>query len=133
MSFARRPPVPVRNSCHEELAEKGGPCYYICTPFEPRMKADIFLPSCKFDCRLLIRTSEILSLLCFALLCFFSSVLVQSLRFVFRCVCVFFFFFLLLIQGSSASLYPKQTKRTERKGKTKGNQVWWRDKKKAKK
>ena len=91
MSFARRPPVPVRNSRHEELAEKDGPCYYICTPFEPRMKADIFLPSCTFNCRLLIRTSEILSFLFFSFFVCFGSfaLLCVMLRCVALRLCIF--------------------------------------------
>ena len=66
--FSRSAPtcIPVKNVLTRMLSEEetgdtsNTPCFHMCAQFHQRMKADILIPSKGFDCRLLIRTCELI-------------------------------------------------------------------------
>ena len=64
LMFSHSAPIPVKNvltrvSSEDETGSTSKePRFYMCSQFQKRMIADIFMPSKGFDCRLSIRTCE---------------------------------------------------------------------------
>ena len=64
LMFSRNAPIPVKNVLTRVLSEdetgstSNESCFYMCSQFQQRMRADILIPSKGFDCRLSIRTCE---------------------------------------------------------------------------
>ncbi|CAH3113247.1 unnamed protein product [Pocillopora meandrina] len=64
LMFSRNAPIPVKNVLTRVLSEdetgstSNESCFYLCSQFQQRMRADILIPSKGFDCRLSIRTCE---------------------------------------------------------------------------
>ena len=63
--FSRSAPIPVKNVLTRVLSEEetgdtsDTPCFHMCSQFHKRMRVDILIPSKGFDCRLSIRTCEL--------------------------------------------------------------------------
>ena len=64
LMFSRNAPIPVKNVLTRVLSEdetgstSHESCFYMCSQFQQRMRADILIPSKGFDCRLSIRTCK---------------------------------------------------------------------------
>ena len=63
MAFSRNAPVRVKNILTRALPDEQGdssntPCFYMCSPYQRKLKVDILMVSKTFDYRLLVRTCK---------------------------------------------------------------------------
>ena len=63
MAFSRNAPVRVKNILTRALPDGQGdssntPCFYMCSYYQRKMRADILMVSKPFDYRLLVRTCK---------------------------------------------------------------------------